>query len=91
MTVLKCEDLSPLPPPTRPHTLHLPLPFNPQVLARHVLPRPGTAAKAFPLREYADAGLSQLRVFLRKERTPVRGGGGVCWWEAARLWSVAAC
>jgi len=42
-----------------------------QVLARHVLPAQGTAAKAFPLRDYAEAGLSQLRVFLRKERTPV--------------------
>ncbi|KAF5840236.1 hypothetical protein DUNSADRAFT_17339 [Dunaliella salina] len=43
-----------------------------EVLARHVLPAPGTAAKAFPLRGYAEAGLPQLRVFLRKERTPVR-------------------
>lgn len=48
-----------------------------QVLSRHVLPGPGTAAKAFPLRAYADAGVGSLRVFMRKERTPVREGGKV--------------
>ena len=44
---------------------------SPQALAHHLELQPGMAAKQFVLREYADAGVAALKVFMRKEGTQV--------------------
>lgn len=49
-----------------------------EVLGKHLSYRTGAAAKQFPLRQYAETGMEQLKVFMRKERTPV--GAGVHMW-----------
>jgi len=43
-----------------------------QVLGPHLTPPPGSAMKTPELQEYADAGLGQLTVVMRKDLTPVR-------------------
>lgn len=42
-----------------------------QVLARHLTYKVGLASRQWPLRAYADAGLPALKVYMRKERSPV--------------------
>jgi hypothetical protein len=44
-----------------------------ELLRAHLALRPGEAARHHAVREYNEAGLEQLTVLLRKERTPVSG------------------
>eukprot|EP00798_Chlamydomonas_sp_ICE-L_P006710 gene6710-3380_t len=46
-----------------------------EVLSSHLELQPGTAAKQFLLRDYADIGVSGLKVFMRKEGTPANQPG----------------
>jgi len=43
------------------------------LLRRHLSLQPGEAARHHALREYNEAGLDNLTVLMRKERTPVGG------------------
>jgi hypothetical protein len=49
-----------------------------ELLAAHIAYQPGRAAEQFALRRYADAGLGELKVFLKAERCRVGGWVGGC-------------
>ncbi len=62
-----------------------------ELLAAHVSYQAGKAAEQFALRQYADVGVQQLKVFLKQERCRVSAlvWCGVEWGSGLGLWCAS--